>query len=275
MNALYPIYQYSESDAQNEWARVVRLDNLEGYPFDHFHAHAYNEIMVFIKGGGRHNINFIDHPVVDNAIHLLAAHDLHWLERARSSAGFAIVYKDQLLHKLQMVHPEIPFPTIFGSSQILNLSDEDAAACSFLFQEILAHATPSAYMLQIISAFMTKIALLQSPTSIAPRVYDPIIATILKLITLHYKEKKPLAFYASQLHLSPKTLQNRIKKATASTLNALVQDYRLKEAKKLLCTTDGSIFEIALELGFNETAHFTHWFKKATSILPHDYNLGT
>lgn len=275
MTTEYPTYAYTEDDARNLLARWVRLDNPDSYPFDHFHAHEYNEMLVFIQGGGHHNINFKQHQVKDNSIHLLAARDLHWLERSMHSRGFAIVYKDQFLHKLQMVHPDIDFHALCAHSRIINLDEAQVQQFQFIFGELMSGQNASAYLLQIIGALITKVAALDHREIAAEKIYDPLITTLIRLLEKHYKTLKTASEYAALLHLSTRTLHNRIRKASGMSLNELLQERVLKEAKKLLVTSAMNVGEIALELGFHETAHFTHWFKKQTGYLPSEYKYGS
>lgn len=160
MTSNYPIYKYDNNDAAQHLAHYVRLDNPNSYPFDNFHAHEYNEIMIFIKGGGKHNINFNTHTIEDNAIHLVAADDIHWVERSMQSTGFAIVYKDQFLQKLQLVNPSFDYAAIFDHSRILNLNESEIKAFEFIFNEMLNNNAATAYMLQVIGTFMIKVAYL-------------------------------------------------------------------------------------------------------------------
>lgn len=274
MQAAYPTYTYSAEDARNQVARFVRLDNPESYPFDNFHAHAYNEILVFIKGGGTHNINLKNHAIQDNSLHMLAANDLHWVERSMQSSGFAIVYKEQFLHKLQLMNADVDFFSTFDSSRVINLDEQEALGFRFIFRELLASRHEAVYMLHLIGAFLTKIALLgrsREQTSLAGRIYDPLVPKAVFLVEKHYKEHLPIAAYAAMLHIEPRTLQNRIRRATGSSLHRLEQDRLLREAKRLLCVSELNINEIAAELGFKATAHFTNWFRKMEGCPPTGY----
>lgn len=274
MEIQYPTYRYTEDDAKNQLARFVRLDNPDSYPFDNFHAHEYNEILVFITGGGNHNINFKNQKVENGSIHLLAARDLHWLERSMNSTGFTIVYKDQFLQKLQIVNPDIDFHSVFAHSRIINLNDEQSQNFSFIFRELLNNQKETAYLLQIIGAFITRIATLNHTANATDKIYDPIINEVINLIENHYKTAKTASEYAEMLNISTRTLHNRIKKASGMTLAEILQERILKEAKKLLVISKMNVNEIALELGFNEASHFTHWFKKQTGFLPSEYKYG-
>jgi len=267
----YPTYLYTHDDAQKQLARLVPLDNPKSYPFDHFHAHAYNEILVFINGGGKHNINFHQHDIEDYSIHLLAAKDLHWVERSMRSSGFAIVYKEQFLQKLQLVHPDMDYYSLFSHSRVIQLNPEEREDFTFIFRELQQHQDQSAYMLQVIGAFITKIALLHLREQPMPKIFDDIVPQAIELIEQYYKTQRGLQFYADALHLTPRTLQHRFKKASATTLTLLLKERLLKEAKKLLCSKQMGISDIAFELGFKDPSHFTNWFKKNAHCLPLEY----
>ncbi|OJV50420.1 MAG: hypothetical protein BGO31_13710 [Bacteroidetes bacterium 43-16] len=274
MTNTYPTYQYSEEDAKNKLASFVRLDNPQSYPFDSFHAHSYNEIMVFFKGGGTHNINFKNYTIESGAIHLIAAHDLHWVERAMDSEGFAIVYKDQFLQKLQMVNPDIDFTTLFRDSRIINLDTAAIQQYTSITQEILDNKGQSAYMLQLIGTLITKIATRQFDAPSLSGTYDPMVTRLIALIEKNFKQRLATEDYAKLLHVSARTLQNHVKQASGLSVPLLQKERLLKEAKKMLCTTDSNINEISMELGFKDTAYFCNWFKKATTILPSAYKYG-
>lgn len=50
-----------------------------------------------------------------------------------------------------------------------------------------------------------------------------------------------------------------------------VNEYRIKEAKRLLSSTDLSITMISVEVGFNSRSTFNNTFKKATGVTPSEF----
>jgi AraC-like DNA-binding protein len=55
---------------------------------------------------------------------------------------------------------------------------------------------------------------------------------------------------------------------TGLSPNAFVQEYRLKNALKLLNKNVGNISEIAFESGFSSPSYFSKCFKKKFGLLP-------
>jgi AraC-like DNA-binding protein len=75
---------------------------------------------------------------------------------------------------------------------------------------------------------------------------------------------KPVGCSKSQLYRKMISL-------TGKSPNTFIQEYRLKEALKLLSRKRGNISEIAFETGFSSPSYFTKCFKKKFGVLPAVY----
>ncbi len=73
---------------------------------------------------------------------------------------------------------------------------------------------------------------------------------------------------ARQAALSPSHFINRFKLVTGLPPIHFLMDCRADAAKRLLRTTDRSITEIGLSLGFASSQHFATQFKRATGVTP-------
>jgi AraC-like DNA-binding protein len=74
--------------------------------------------------------------------------------------------------------------------------------------------------------------------------------------------------YADRLNVHVNHLNRAIKISTGRTTTRHILERLLSEAKSLLKHTDWNISEISYCLGFEEPAHFNHFFKKGTSMTP-------
>lgn len=61
------------------------------------------------------------------------------------------------------------------------------------------------------------------------------------------------------------------KRAMKSGFSAYVNRVRLREAERLLLTTDKSVTEIALEVGFSTSSYFIDCFRRTHNTTPHRY----
>ena len=74
--------------------------------------------------------------------------------------------------------------------------------------------------------------------------------------------------YANLLFKSPKTLSNIFSKYSDRSPLQLIKDRIILEAKRLLMYTEMSSKEIAFELGFDDPASFSRFFKNAVKESP-------
>ena len=102
----------------------------------------------------------------------------------------------------------------------------------------------------------------ESRDTFLPELYD--------LLATHHKEKRAIDFYANKMNLSVKTLSKKVKDKLNITLGQLIRQELINTAKFLL-RTEIPIKEIAYELGFTETNHFSSFFKHYTSFTPLAY----
>ena len=88
------------------------------------------------------------------------------------------------------------------------------------------------------------------------------------LVELHFKRERQVSFYANLLHKSPKTISNYFALYSKKTPLQVIHERVISEAKRLLYYTDKSIKEIADDLGFEDVANFSKFFKNVTSKSP-------
>jgi AraC-like DNA-binding protein len=77
--------------------------------------------------------------------------------------------------------------------------------------------------------------------------------------------------FAKQLNIHVNHLNRAIRTTTGKTTTAHISERLASEAKALLKHTDWNIAEISYSLGFEEPAHFNHFFKKITSTTPSSF----
>jgi AraC family transcriptional activator of pobA len=88
------------------------------------------------------------------------------------------------------------------------------------------------------------------------------------LVEGNFRTEKRVSYYADRLNKSPKTLSNLFALYNLKTPQQVIQDRILIEAKRLLCFTSKSVKEICYELGFEDPAHFTTFFKNQIGESP-------
>lgn len=92
------------------------------------------------------------------------------------------------------------------------------------------------------------------------------------LDTISFNDKvinrKTVTQYAALLFIHPNYLNAVVKKETGKTASEFIDKQIFKMAKNLLLQEERLIKEIAWQLSFNETAHFSNFFRRHAGIAP-------
>jgi len=123
----------------------------------------------------------------------------------------------------------------------------------------------------LLKAFLLKLMASSKQQLISPDLNEKRIYQFLLLLENHYTTEKRVDFYAEKLNLSPKRLNQILKQKLGKTINRILQERLLIEAKHLLFIGKENIQEIAFGLGFQDSSYFSRFFKKMTSLSPEEF----
>lgn len=93
---------------------------------------------------------------------------------------------------------------------------------------------------------------------------DSTIIQFKLLIENNYQTQKNVSAYAQLLHMSPSCLNEVAKRTTGITAGELIRNRVIDQTKKLLYSSAMSGKEIAFDLGFDDPAYFSRFFRKYT-----------
>ena len=79
---------------------------------------------------------------------------------------------------------------------------------------------------------------------------------------------------AESLDMSRRTLQRSIDREARLTYKELLTHYRMERAAQRLAIEENSVTEIALELGYTDTANFSRAFRRHTGLSPSAFRAG-
>lgn len=95
---------------------------------------------------------------------------------------------------------------------------------------------------------------------------DTTIIKFKQLIEENYITQKNVTPYAEMLNMNPSCLNELTKRTTGITAGELIRNRVIGEIKKLLYSSSLSGKEIAFDLGFDDPAYFSRFFRKYTGL---------
>lgn len=225
-------------------------------------------IVWFSRNGGTHAIDFTTYPIKKNAVYLLARHQVHALPEPSAGAKVIIFNKsffdsikeDELrflfapIHQEGLIIPNELLPTMNHLFELIVLENRGKN------DNTLLHLYLSAFLLQLYR--LNEHALKSSAE------YDQRLFKLLQLLSEHCKTQKMVQFYADQVGLTAKRLNQIVRDKMNLSVSELISNYVLIAAKREVSEGKKSIKEIAIDLGFSSQSYFSRFFKKQTGTQP-------
>ncbi len=101
--------------------------------------------------------------------------------------------------------------------------------------------------------------------------YSKLVRDTVSYIQLHLEEELSLSSLAEHFHKNPSVLSNTFSKETGTSLTKYIHQTRIHEAIKLFNTTDMSVSEVALAVGYQDFSYFSKVFSKHVGCSPKEY----
>lgn len=101
--------------------------------------------------------------------------------------------------------------------------------------------------------------------------YSHLTRSTIRTIHQRYHEDLRLRDIADELFVNAMYLGQVIKKETGQTFSQYFNDYRMKQAERLIVQTQKNINEIAFEVGYTSAGYFNRMFKEVYQVTPKEY----
>lgn len=93
------------------------------------------------------------------------------------------------------------------------------------------------------------------------------------LVSENFQNIHSVSQYADMMHITPKYLNQVVKKVMGVTAKSVISEQLVIKACRDLKFSDESVKQIAMNLGFAEPEHFSHFFRKNLGCSPTHYRI--
>lgn len=269
-------YQNSKDSA---FFSLLKLDCLESKRI--LQSDDLYKILWLQNGTVNVKIDGINYQLQENQIMFLTP--LHQLELNDFNEDLIALLLNREFYCIQQHDQEVSCYgyLFFGSSEVplVDVNEEEQKSFGLLLQVMLEEFENTDHiqgeMLQVLlKRFLIKSTRLARKTLVNPQINQDKLDLIRQynvLVEMHFKEKHKVAEYAEILNKSPKTISNLFGEYNSKSPLQVIQDRISLEAKRLFIHTDKTAKEIAYELGFEDAAHFSRFFKKLVGKSPSEF----
>lgn len=278
-------YQKVNSENRNISFGISKMEDIytkRNGQVDEPHRHNYYTVLIINKAKGFHKIDFNTYALSDKQIFFVAPGQVHQVIETEKSIGFSMTFSNQFLVENAILLSFIDSLNLFqnyGQSPPLTPSKEQFAVIEDFAKNIFRLFNSDANMKDLSIGSFLKLLLIECNNicSINPigsdvdTTGDNLIRTFKNTVDKNYKKEHSTTYYASQLFITPDHLNRTFKAKTGKTAKDYIQSRIITEAKRLLYFTDLTSKEIGYELGFNEPANFSAFFKKHTQLSPSSF----
>jgi AraC family transcriptional regulator, transcriptional activator of pobA len=94
-----------------------------------------------------------------------------------------------------------------------------------------------------------------------------------ELAAAHFREHLPVEFYAEQLGMTAARLGRICRDQLGMSPMTVVNDHLIREAQRDLVYSAMTIKQIAHNLGFEDAAYFSRYFRKQTGVTPKEFQV--
>lgn len=278
-------YQKVNSKKENVSFGISRMEDIyikRNGEVDEPHRHNYYTVLFINKANGLHKIDFNTYELSDKQIFFVAPGQVHQVMETKKSLGFAMTFSNQFL-----VESSIPLSFIdslnlfqnYGQSPPLSPSRDQFDAIENFTKNIFKLFNSDTKMKSLSIGAFLKLLLIECNNICAINPVesdldssgDNLIRAFKNAVDNNYKKEHSTTYYANELHITPDHLNRTIKAKIGKTAKEYIQARIVTEAKRLLYFTNLSNKQIGYELGFNEPANFSAFFKKNTQLSPSNF----
>lgn len=269
----FPILGIHKFGSNVQYAAQLQYHKLLGKNvIDKPHKHDFFTFMLFAKGSGMHSIDFTDYKINKQQAHLLFPGQVHCWNLEKNTEAHQLMISGDLFKTLSS---SLSFSfTVYNNHPVIDLDADSFSKLLYEVQSIqieLQRKDMSNDIVALRCRLILQLVNREAEKKFADlKAYHaaPLLFEYYNLVDLHFKEQKLVSFYAGRLNISSNYLNILCKKHLYVPAMSFIQKRITLEAKRLLQASDMSVKEIAYELGFNDVAYFSNFFKTHTSLSP-------
>ncbi len=242
----------------------------------HMPSHRINffAIVWFLEDGQSHYIDFEAFPVRKNSVYLIGKNQVHSIPSIKLPKAKTIAFSADFFDHIDEPFLRQLFLPFHNSG--INIPESMLLPMSKLFDLIMLESNSMAdrsLLLKYTTAMLMHLFRFSQSGFSTLANEDGRMLKLFQLLEDNFKENRSAHFYANQIGLTPKRVNEILRQKMGTTINGLLNRLLLLEAKRALSHPKFSVKEIAYNLGFADQSYFARFFKKHAGTAPEQFRV--
>jgi AraC family transcriptional activator of pobA len=243
------------------------------------HDHPRMFQLVYIASGGaavRLDQTHVD--IGDKSMVCIPGSVVHAFAFDPDTAGWVLTVSELLLIDARYRRSRKLLEPLVNSPQVLDLA-RDARAWNVIetmLEQMMAEFSWPQFGRSFMCDWLTRVVLMTAcrhlqqsqPTAEISDQKKDLFRQFRELVEQHYRDHWPVSRYAEALSLSPPRLNRLCQSFADKGAAEMAQDRVALEAQRHLIYTSATVDMIAFELGFQDPAYFSRFFKRRMGLAP-------
>lgn len=243
------------------------------------HRHDYFTVLVVEAAEGVHQIDFTDYPLRTNTVYFVSPEQIHHVTLTQPAPrGHVVLFRPDFLQEYSIAPAQLYDMDLFfncDESRPLELTATEMQELQpFLTAIALEFSSDYVQKWEAVGAWLKLFLLhckrLKATQKIIGKSWDKRQAEIVKQfkrdVEQFFRTQHKVNEYADRQFLTANHLNEVIKTETGTSAKEFIQNRLILEAKRLARYSELSAKEIAYQLGYDDVAHFSKFFKKCEGI---------
>ncbi len=273
----------SDRTSSFDLKRTQDIYDERGGAADSPHRHDYYTVLLTDKSRGVHMIDFKEYELGDHQVWFVSPGQVHQIKEVDRPTGYVMTFTPAFLGLYgiqQQFIDEINLFRAFGDTPPLEVDNATFKTLESFAQSMFEKLNdPHRHTYDAIAALLKLFLIECNMACDIPEeqlVHTMHSGTYLftdfkQLVEDNFLHEHSVKFYAGQLAVSPDHLNKTVKSLTGRSAKEVISGRIILAAKRMLWFSNMATKQIGYELGFEESAHFSQFFKRNTGMSPTEF----
>ena len=239
------------------------------------------QIVWLTNGSATCVVDMEEHCLESQSMYIVAPGQIHFLHPKGEVEGYIVSFSEEFL-LMMSGSLNLPFDVQQqvgdGQLPVISIDVDMKSEMEDLIKRMMKELSGQFQLRSEILMALLRILIIYFSRKVVIRQHEKaqhhdmvLVKRFKYLLEQHFFTKKTVADYASELAVSPNYLSGKIKTISGFSASHHIQQRIVLEAKRKVMFSGGSLKEVAYYLGFDDTSHFSKFFKNKSGVNFSDF----